>query len=132
MGAFAPLPGAASPSEPPLRMREEVKVVLASSFGTIFEWYDFFLYGALAPVLARKFFSGVDEPAAFLFALLGFSAGFAVRPIGARGEGSGLGPASVRQIAELHGGAMELQDAPSGGLRVIVTLPEGPRQRTHT
>jgi len=63
--------------------RASVRVVIASTFGTVFEWYDFFLYGTLAPLLARHFFSGLDTTAAFLFTLLGFAVGFAVRPIGA-------------------------------------------------
>jgi MFS family permease len=60
----------------------QYKVVLASSLGTIFEWYDFYLYGSLAPIIARQFFVG--EPGeTFIFALLTFAAGFIVRPIGA-------------------------------------------------
>jgi MFS family permease len=59
------------------------KVVLASSLGTVFEWYDFYLYGSLAAVISRQFFSGVNETTAFIFALLAFAAGFAVRPFGA-------------------------------------------------
>jgi MFS family permease len=63
--------------------RDLVRVVLASSAGTIFEAYDFILFGSLAPLIARKFFSGVDETQAFIFALLTFAAGFIVRPLGA-------------------------------------------------
>jgi len=63
--------------------RAGVKVVIAATFGTIFEWYDFFLYGTLAPILAHNFFSGLEATDAFLVTLLGFSVGFAVRPIGA-------------------------------------------------
>jgi MFS family permease len=59
------------------------KVVFASSLGTVFEWYDFYLYGSLAAIISQKFFSGVNETAAFIFALLAFASGFAVRPIGA-------------------------------------------------
>ena len=62
---------------------EERKVIFASSLGTVFEWYDFYLYGSLAPIIAKQFFSGLNETSAFLFALLAFSAGFAVRPFGA-------------------------------------------------
>ncbi len=62
---------------------EEKKVIFASSLGTVFEWYDFYLYGALSAVIARQFFSGVNPTAAFIFALLAFAAGFAVRPFGA-------------------------------------------------
>ncbi len=61
----------------------ERKVIFASSFGTVFEWYDFYLYGSLAPVIARQFFGGLDEGSAFIFALLAFAAGFIVRPFGA-------------------------------------------------
>lgn len=63
--------------------REERKVIFASSLGTVFEWYDFFLYGSLAAIISQQFFSGVNETAAFIFALLAFAAGFAVRPFGA-------------------------------------------------
>ncbi len=59
------------------------KVIVASSLGTLFEWYDFFLYGALAAITSRHFFSNVNETAAFIFALLTFSVGFAARPFGA-------------------------------------------------
>jgi MFS family permease len=63
--------------------RAERKVIFASALGTMFEWYDFFLYGSLAAITSKQFFSGVNETAAFIFALLAFSAGFAVRPFGA-------------------------------------------------
>ena len=63
--------------------REERRVIFASSLGTVFEWYDFYLYGSLAAIIARHFFSGVNETAAFIFALMAFAAGFAVRPFGA-------------------------------------------------
>ena len=62
---------------------EERKVIFASSLGTVFEWYDFYLYGSLAAIIAAQFFSGVNPTAAFIFALLAFAAGFAVRPFGA-------------------------------------------------
>ncbi|HEX7952446.1 MAG TPA: MFS transporter, partial [Burkholderiales bacterium] len=61
----------------------EKKVIFASSLGTVFEWYDFYLYGSLAAIISRQFFSGVNPTAAFIFALLAFAAGFAVRPFGA-------------------------------------------------
>ncbi|MCE2722479.1 MAG: MFS transporter [Burkholderiales bacterium] len=63
--------------------KEEVKVIFASSLGTVFEWYDFYLYGSLAPIIAKKFFSGLDPTAGYIFALLAFAAGFLVRPFGA-------------------------------------------------
>lgn len=68
--------------------REDRKVILASSVGTIFEWYDFYLAGALAANIAANFFSGVNPTAGFIFTLLGFAAGFAVRPFGALFFGS--------------------------------------------
>jgi MFS family permease len=58
-------------------------VIFASSLGTVFEWYDFYLYGSLAAIISKQFFSGVNPTAAFIFALLAFAAGFAVRPFGA-------------------------------------------------
>ncbi len=67
---------------------EDRKVILASSVGTIFEWYDFYLAGALAANIAANFFSGVNPTAGFIFTLLGFAAGFAVRPFGALFFGS--------------------------------------------
>lgn len=63
--------------------REEKKVIFASSLGTVFEWYDFYLYGSLAAIIAKQFFSGLDAGSAFIFALLAFAAGFIVRPFGA-------------------------------------------------
>ena len=62
---------------------EQKKVIFASSLGTVFEWYDFYLYGSLASIIARQFFSGLDAGSAFIFALLAFAAGFIVRPFGA-------------------------------------------------
>ena len=59
------------------------RVIFASSLGTIFEWYDFYLYGSLVAVITKKFFSGMNDTTAFLFALLAFAAGFFVRPFGA-------------------------------------------------
>jgi len=63
--------------------KEERRVIFASSLGTVFEWYDFYLYGSLAAIIATHFFSGVNPTAGFIFALLAFAAGFAVRPFGA-------------------------------------------------
>jgi MFS family permease len=63
--------------------REEFKLIAASSVGSVFEWFDFFLYGSLAVIISRNFFSSVDETSAFILALLAFAAGFAVRPLGA-------------------------------------------------
>jgi MFS family permease len=62
---------------------EEKKVILASSLGTIFEWYDFYLYGTLAVIIGRQFFSAFDPNTQAIFALLAFAAGFLVRPFGA-------------------------------------------------
>ncbi len=75
-----------SPNRP--MTREERKVIIASSVGTVFEWYDFYLAGSLAANISATFFSGVNPTAAFIFTLLGFAAGFAVRPFGALFFGS--------------------------------------------
>ena len=77
--AYAGRPGAAARP----MSAEEKKVIFASSLGTVFEWYDFYLYGSLAAIIAKQFFSGLDAGAAFIFALLAFAAGFLVRPFGA-------------------------------------------------
>ena len=76
------------PHQPPavitLSAGEVRRVIFASSLGTVFEWYDFYLYGSLAAIISKQFFSGVSNPTtAFIFALLAFAAGFAVRPFGA-------------------------------------------------
>lgn len=72
------------PSANPRPMtKDERRVIFASSLGTVFEWYDFYLYGSLAAIIAQHFFSGVNPTAGFIFALLAFAAGFAVRPFGA-------------------------------------------------
>lgn len=63
--------------------QNEKLVITASSLGTVFEWYDFYLYGLLATALSRHFFSGVNETTGFILALMAFAAGFAVRPFGA-------------------------------------------------
>lgn len=63
--------------------REEKRVILASSLGTVFEWYDFYLYGALAAMIGAQFFSAFDVATRNVFALLAFAAGFLVRPFGA-------------------------------------------------
>ncbi len=62
---------------------EERLVIFASSLGTVFEWYDFYIYGTLGVFLAKYFFSNVPANVGFIFALLAFAAGFAVRPFGA-------------------------------------------------
>jgi MFS family permease len=63
--------------------RSQRKVVFASSLGTVFEWYDFYLYGSLATIIAKQYFSALDPTSGFIFALLAFAAGFIVRPFGA-------------------------------------------------
>src|SRR4051812_7626141 len=70
------------PSSRPMTGAEK-KVIFASSLGTVFEWYDFYLYGSLAAVIGAKFFSQFDETTRTIFALLAFAAGFPVRPFGA-------------------------------------------------
>src|SRR5882762_5138765 len=62
---------------------EQRMVIFASSLGTVFEWYDFYIYGTLGVFLAKYFFSNVPANVGFIFALLAFAAGFAVRPFGA-------------------------------------------------
>ena len=63
--------------------RAHRRVIAASSLGTMFEWYDFYLYSSLAAIIGKQFFAGVNETTGFIFALLVFAAGFAVRPFGA-------------------------------------------------
>src|ERR1700733_10193978 len=63
--------------------RSHVRVITASSIGTMFEWYDFYLYGSLAAIIAKQFFTGLNPTSGFIFALLAFAAGFFVRPFGA-------------------------------------------------
>ena len=63
--------------------REEKKVIFASSLGTVFEWYDFYLYGSLAAIIGAQFFSAYPPATRDIFALLAFAAGFLVRPFGA-------------------------------------------------
>ncbi|HEX8307950.1 MAG TPA: MFS transporter [Allosphingosinicella sp.] len=67
----------------PSTARRDRRVIAAASLGTVFEWYDFYLYGLLATIISSQFFSGVDERTGFIFALAAFAAGFAVRPFGA-------------------------------------------------
>ncbi len=74
---------ATSTAAPRPMSAEEKKVIFASSLGTVFEWYDFYLYGSLAAVIAKQFFGGLDPTSAYIFALLAFAAGFIVRPFGA-------------------------------------------------
>ena len=73
----------ATGASPEKLKRGHAKVILASSLGTVFEWYDFYLYGLLASIISVQFFSNVDETTGFIFALAAFAAGFAVRPFGA-------------------------------------------------
>jgi MFS family permease len=63
--------------------KEEKKVIFASSLGTVFEWYDFYLYGTLAVIIGNQFFSALDPASRTIFSLLAFAAGFIVRPFGA-------------------------------------------------
>ncbi len=75
--------GAVDSNQPTELTPSHRKVVFASSLGTVFEWYDFYLYGSLAAIIAKQFFSALDPTSGFIFALLAFAAGFAVRPFGA-------------------------------------------------
>jgi MFS family permease len=79
----APRPGTAAAAPAVGITSEEKLVIFASSLGTVFEWYDFYLYGSLAAIISKQFFSALNEASAFIFALLAFAAGFAVRPFGA-------------------------------------------------
>jgi MFS family permease len=63
--------------------KAERTVIVASSLGTVFEWYDFYLYGSLSALIGKHFFSALNETSQFIFALIAFAAGFAVRPFGA-------------------------------------------------
>jgi hypothetical protein len=78
-------PAAGDPASPQVAVTPAKArlVILASSLGTVFEWYDFYLYGLLATYISAQFFSGVNETTGFIFALAAFAAGFAVRPFGA-------------------------------------------------
>jgi hypothetical protein len=78
------LPQSAAPAAPAAGIdKAHKRVIFASSLGTVFEWYDFYLYGSLAAIISKQFFAGVNETTGFIFALLAFAAGFAVRPFGA-------------------------------------------------
>src|ERR1700758_2359588 len=68
---------------PPVERQEEKRVIFASSLGTIFEWYDFYLYAVLAPFFASLFFPAGNDTAALLSAFATYAAGFLVRPFGA-------------------------------------------------
>ncbi|KFG70293.1 MFS transporter [Microvirga sp. BSC39] len=81
MATAATTPHSAAAPRP--MTREERKVILASSLGTVFEWYDFYLYGSLATIIGAQFFSAFDVTTRNVFALLAFAAGFLVRPFGA-------------------------------------------------
>jgi MFS family permease len=70
-------------TQAPSTSRRDRRVIAAASLGTVFEWYDFYLYGLLATIISSQFFSGVNETTGFIFALAAFAAGFAVRPFGA-------------------------------------------------
>ena len=74
---------AAAAEGQPAKTRGNATVVAGASVGTVFEWYDFYLYGSLAGFITTHFFSGVNEVTGYIFALLAFAAGFAVRPFGA-------------------------------------------------
>jgi MFS family permease len=75
-------PGVAPSAARPMSS-EERKVIFASSLGTVFEWYDFYLYGTLAVIIGNQFFSALDPASRTIFSLLAFAAGFIVRPFGA-------------------------------------------------
>src|SRR6201747_3148119 len=72
-----------NPAGPLVSQQEERKVIFASSLGTVFEWYDFYLYATLAPFFAALFFPKGNDTAALLSAFATYAAGFLVRPFGA-------------------------------------------------
>ena len=80
--ASVPRPAGAAPAAAPMTV-EEKRVIFASSLGTIFEWYDFYLFGVMAAIIGANFFAPLDENTRVIFTLLAFAAGFAVRPFGA-------------------------------------------------
>ncbi len=98
----------------------EKKVIFASSLGTVFEWYDFYLYGALATIIGAQFFSQFPKATADIFALLAFAAGFLVRPFGALVFGR-LGDLVGRKYTFLDHhpdhGPVDLRRRPPAGLR---------------
>ena len=100
--------------------REEKKVILASSLGTVFEWYDFYLYGSLAAIIGAQFFSQYPDATRNVFALLAFAAGFLVRPFGALVFGR-LGDLVGRKYTFLVTivimGAVDLPGRPAAELR---------------
>ena len=73
----------APPVRPEISPQKLRQVVIASAAGTVFEWYDFFIYGALATLVSRHFFANLPDAQAFVFTLFAFAAGFLVRPLGA-------------------------------------------------
>src|ERR1700710_2327779 len=87
MGVRSAQYGGVPPPNRPMTS-DEKKIILASSLGTVFEWYDFYLYGSLAVIIGAKFFGQFDETTRNIFALLAFAAGFLVRPFGALVFGS--------------------------------------------
>ena len=87
----------ALPAGQPVKQNAKL-VIAASSLGTVFEWYDFYLYGLLAAYISSGFFSGVNETTAFIFALAAFAAGFAVRPFGALVFGPGVAPPADGEV----------------------------------
>src|SRR5277367_2281213 len=99
MSVSAAQSGGIVPSARPMTS-DEKKIILASSLGTVFEWYDFYLYGSLAVIIGAKFFGQFDETTRNIFALLAFAAGFLVRPFGALVFGR-LGDLVVRKYTFL-------------------------------
>jgi predicted MFS family arabinose efflux permease len=96
-------------------------VVFASSLGTVFEWYEFFLFGAMASIIAAQFFASVGETAGFVFTLLTFAAGFAMRPLGALVFGS-IGDRLGRKVAFLV--TIVLMGASTVGIGLLPTYAQ--------
>src|SRR3546814_15968059 len=88
------------------KARSETLVIAASSLGTVFEWYDFYLYGLLASAISVHFFAGVNETTGFILALMAFAAGFAIRPFGALVFGDRMSVVKGKSVSVrvVHGG----------------------------
>ena len=118
--------------------REEKKVIFASSLGTVFEWYDFYLAGSLAANISQNFVPGTNDTAKFIFVLFGFAAGFAVRPFGGwivgASSSSWTGKPGVMGLDGVYGvvASSPRYKAPGGGGMRPVAASSSPSCRTCT
>ena len=95
-------------------------MIAGASVGTVFEWYDFYLYGSLASFITQHFFSGVNETTGYIFALLAFAAGLrgaAVRGAGVRPAGRPVGPQEHLPGHHAADGPLDLRGRPAAQLR---------------